>query len=75
MNTAAPIATLNVLLTSSKEPLTSQWGARRHVQRMYAGTAIGLSTSAERARKLSNVLLSKSGAFDFVFNTDNTLTF
>lgn len=38
-------------------------------------TAIGLSTSAERFNKLSNVPIYKSGAFDFVFNTDSLFTF
>jgi hypothetical protein len=75
MNTAASIAALNMLLTSSKEPLTSQREAHQQVQRMYAGTAIGRSTSAERFHKLSNVPMSKSGPFDFAFNTDSILTF
>lgn len=75
MNTAASISALHMLLTSSKEPLTSPWEAHRQVQRMYAGTAIDRSTSAERFHKLSNVPISKSGLFDFAFNTESLLTF
>lgn len=68
INTVASIAALNMLLTSSKEPLTSQSETHSEVQRMYTELPLAVCTSAKHVYKLLNASVYKLRELDFIFD-------